>query len=119
MKLSNKIQAASLLPFLVIIAVYHFYGANAFSEHLREIYRNQAWGRLSQAQDDIVHYFSMVEGEFQLLSGFIEPSGEKALECDISLRAMFQHLEGLSHISLLDGEGREWKRLERHQQLNS
>jgi len=118
MKLSTKIQAASLLPFLVIIAVYHLYSSNAFSEHLGEIYRNQTWSRLSQAQDDIIHYFNSVESEFLLLSALIEPSDAQPLECDIPLRAMFHHLDGLSHLSVLDAEGREWKRLERNQKLN-
>jgi len=114
MKLSNKIQVATFLPFFVIIATYHLYSASAFSEHFRALYRSQTRERLYQAEKDIIHYFQNIESELYLLTTVVPWDEENSPECIVPMHSLLDHVGELLHLSVLNSEGREWKRVEKY-----
>ena len=111
MKLSRKILIASLVPFLVIIGMYHFLSSEAFSSHLVAIFQQQADNSLSQLEEDIRQFLLKREYELRLLA-FISPPYQSRPEASrIALRGLLQNVESFFRISAINVNGREWLRV--------
>ena len=113
MKLSFKILAATLLPFLVIIGLYHFLSAEAFSRHMGEMFRNQANGKLLQADEDIQAFLLIGEANLKLLASISPPDQSRPLEAKIALEGLLQNEESFFRLSAVNVKGEEWLRVEK------
>jgi PAS domain S-box-containing protein len=111
MKLSRKILIASLVPFLVIIGMYHFLSSEAFSRHLVAIFRQQAGNSLAQAEEDIRQFLLKREHELKLLAFISPPDQKRPMASRIALHGMMQNVESFFRLSAINVNGREWLRV--------
>ena len=111
MKLSRKILIASLVPFLVIIGMYHYLSSEAFSSHLVTIFRQQADTSLSQVEEDIRQFLLKREYELKLLTSISPPDQKRPVVSRIALRSLLQNVESFFRLSAINVNGREWLRV--------
>ncbi len=111
MKLSVKILAASLLPFLVIIGLYHFLSTDTFSRHMGEMFKQQATGKLLQAEEDIRQFLLISESHLKLLATISPPNQQHPVATRVALAGILQNEESLFGISAVNVRGQEWLRI--------
>lgn len=113
MKLSVKILTASLLPFLVIITTYHFLGVKAFSHYMDAMFREQAAGKLMQAEEDIRQFLMVSESHLDLLASIAPPNQQEPTKARVNLARLLQSEESLFQISAVNTRGQEWLRIKK------
>ncbi|MFC1512948.1 hypothetical protein ACFL5J_00685, partial [Thermodesulfobacteriota bacterium] len=111
MKLSIKILAASLLPFLIIISLYHFWGTETFSSHMGDMFRQQAAGKLLQAEEDIREFFLISESHLKLLATIAPPDQQHPAAAKVALAGLLQNEESFFQISAVNIQGQQWLRI--------
>ena len=111
MKLSVKILAATLLPFLFIIGLYHYLSSTAFSRHMEDMFRQRAAGNMLQAEEDIRQFLQVSESHLQLLAAVAPPTEQRPSEARIALSGLLQNEESLFRISAVNVRGEEWLRI--------
>jgi len=111
MKLSRKILAASLLPFLTIIGIYHILSSNSFTSHLVHIFRQQADASLSRAEDDLRFFLLNNEYQLKLLATIRPPNQQRPVASRVALRGLLNNIESFFQISAINTNGKEWLRV--------
>jgi len=111
MKLSVKILTASLLPFLGIIGLYHFLSTETFSRHMGDMFRQQAAGKLQQAEQDIRQFLVISESHLDLLSSIAPPDQQHPAAARVALDGLLQSEESIFQISAVNVRGQEWLRI--------
>ena len=111
MNLSVKILAASLLPFLVIIGLYHYLSTEAFSHHMGDMFRQQAAAKLLQAEEDIREFLFISESHLKLMATISPPNQQRPLESKVAMAGILQNEESFFRISAVNVRGQEWLRI--------
>ncbi|MDH4320716.1 MAG: ATP-binding protein, partial [Desulfobulbaceae bacterium] len=111
MKLSVKILAATLLPFLIIIGFYHYLSSSAFSSHMEDMFRQRAAVNLLQAEEDIRQFLQISESHLKLLAAISPPDEQRPAEARVALSGLLQNEESLFRISAVNVRGEEWLRI--------
>ncbi len=111
MNLSVKILAASLLPFLIIIGLYHFLSTETFSRHMGDMFRQQAASKLIQAEEDIRQFLLVSESHLELLATISPPDQQNPAQARVAMAGLLQNEESLFRISAVNVRGQEWLRI--------
>ncbi len=117
MKLASKVFMASLLPFLGIAVAYHYLSTSLFSNHLTELYRQEAGKELRQTEKDFLHFLTESETELRLMarSKFIDQTRPE--QTRQNLNNFLYHDAAFTEISAITTNGREWLRASKYQDL--
>ncbi len=117
MKLASKVFMASLLPFLGIAVAYHYLATSLFSNHLTELYRQEAGKELRQTERDFRHFLTESETELRLMarSNFVDQTRPE--QTRRTLNNFLYHDAAFAEISAITNNGREWLRVSKYQDL--
>ena len=118
MKLSFKILTATLVPFLVIIGLFHLHSNSSFTSYLVDIYRQQADEKLYHSEEDIRGFLRTQENDLKLLATITPPDINRSLATKIAFRGLMQQGESFFQISAVNANGKEWLRINKFPEAN-
>lgn len=108
MKLSGKILAASLIPFLIIILLYSFLSARTFSTYLEDLFLEQSETKILQAEADIRNFILNNEYQLKLLALLNPPTRKDPALARITLQALMHYIEAFFRLAVISANGQIW-----------
>lgn len=113
MKLNGKIFLSTLLPFLVIISLFHFLSVRGFSYHLVSLFQDQAENWLTQLDAEIRAFFLAQEKQLQLYTFINPPDQTHPNKTRIALETLLHNEDAFFQVAAINPHGIEWLHLEK------